>query len=256
MRTKILTTLFSVLLAGITVLHANYIIQLPAANSNDSSVLVNCVSGDCQDGWGKYEYDNGYYDGFWQNGKKHGYGLYNWNESGKYIGNWENDSMSGYGVYIDENNDNIIGQYDDGELNGLGLTVFGEEWSQGIYKDGNLKTSYDFFTNNVDTGCTAGDCQDKYGRWKWSNGDSFTGFFKDGRLFMGTYTFAGGGKYSGMFNSDNQFHGTGRYFYADGAYYGGQWNNGEMQGRGYYHNKDLDQQIGVWDNSVLIKSMK
>ena len=255
MRSKFFTALFSLLITWATALNANNIIPLPEVSSIETLEQVNCVSGDCQNGWGKYEYDNGYYDGFWQNGKKHGYGLYNWNDSGKYIGSWENDTMSGYGVYIAENNDNIIGQYRDGELNGLGLTVFGEEWSQGIYKDGNLVTTYDFYTNDVDTGCTAGDCQDKYGRWKWSNGDTFTGFFKDGSLYMGTYTFANGGKYSGMFNSDNQFHGIGRYFYEDGAYYGGMWNNGEMQGRGYYHNKDLDQQIGVWDNSVLIKSL-
>jgi hypothetical protein len=73
---------------------------------------------------------------------------------------------------------------------------------------------------------------------------------------MGTYKFADGGKYSGMFNSDNQFHGTGRYFFKDDAYYGGNWKNGKYHGRGYYHNENLVQQIGEWSNGTLVKSMK
>ncbi|MCZ6594758.1 MAG: hypothetical protein O6943_07580 [Bacteroidetes bacterium] len=224
--------------------------------STSSTTSVDCVKGDCQNGWGKYEYDNGHYYGFWKNGKKDGYGLYKWTDTGKYIGNWDNDMMSGYGVYIAENEDNIIGQYSDGQLNGYGITVTGDVWQQGIYLDGNLTTSYDFITNTVDTGCTAGDCQNKYGRFKWSNGDSFTGFFKNGNMYMGTYKFADGGKYSGMFNNDNKFHGMGRYFFKDDAYYGGNWRNGKYHGRGYYHNENLVKQIGEWSNGTLVKSMK
>jgi hypothetical protein len=73
---------------------------------------------------------------------------------------------------------------------------------------------------------------------------------------MGTYTFADGGKYSGMFNSENQFDGTGRYFFKDEAYYGGEWNNGKYHGRGYYHDKDLVQQIGEWAKGKLIRNLK
>ncbi|PQB03621.1 hypothetical protein [Aureitalea marina] len=215
-----------------------------------------CVSGDCANGWGKYQYDNGYYDGFWLNSKRHGYGLYNWSDAGKYIGSWTNDKMEGYGVYIAENNDNIIGYYREGELNGLGITVTGDTWKQGEFNDGNLSVAYDFFTNNVETGCTAGDCYSKYGRYKWDNGDSFTGFFKNGKMHMGTYKFANGDKYSGMFNSNNQFHGMGRYFYDSGEYYGGNWSNGSYQGRGYYHDKDLVQKIGEWSSGQLVTPLK
>lgn len=221
-----------------------------------TSTSGGCVRGNCQDGWGKYEYDGGHYDGFWKNGLKHGYGLYKWEDTGKYIGNWENDKMTDYGVYIAANEDNIIGQYRDGQLNGLGITVTGDVWKQGVFSNGSIVTNYDFYSNNVDTGCVSGDCQDKYGRFKWDNGDQFTGFFKNGQLFMGTYNFANGSKYSGMFNSDSQFHGMGRFFFADNAYYGGQWRNGKYNGRGYYHDKELKQQIGEWSNGQLVKSMK
>jgi len=221
-----------------------------------SSGGAGCVSGDCQDGWGKYEFENGHYDGFWKNGLKDGYGLYKWEGSGKYIGNWDDDKMSGYGVYIAENKDNIIGNYENGQLNGVGITVTGDVWEQGIFANGNLSTKHEFFSNDVETGCTAGDCQNKYGRMKWSNGDSYTGFFKNGNLYMGTYTFASGDKYSGMFNSESQFHGTGRFFFKSGEYYGGSWVNGKYEGRGYYHDKDLVQQIGVWSKGSLVTKMK
>ncbi len=230
--------------------------MISGGSSTTTTTEEGCVRGNCTNGWGKYQYDNAHYDGFWVNGKKHGYGLYKWYDIGKYIGSWNNDVMEGYGVYIADNNDNVIGEYRNGKLNGLGITVYGDQWTQGIFSNGNNTTKYDFYTNNVETGCTAGDCQNKYGRYKWDNGDSFTGFFKNGSLLMGTYTFANGEKYSGMFNSSNQFHGMGRYFYKDDSYYGGEWSNGNMHGKGYYHDSNLDQQIGMWDNNKLIKSLK
>jgi len=231
-------------------------VEMISGGSSSSTAESGCVRGNCTNGWGKFQYENAHYDGFWENGKKHGYGLYKWYDIGKYIGSWNNDTMDGYGVYIADNNDNVIGQYRNGKLNGLGITVYGKEWTQGIFSDGTASTTYDFYTNNVETGCTAGDCQNTYGRWKWDNGDSFTGFFKNGSLYLGTYTFANGEKYSGMFNSSNQFHGMGRYFYKDESYYGGEWSNGNMHGKGYYHNSDLEQQIGMWDNNTLVKDLK
>lgn len=221
-----------------------------------STKKTGCVQGDCQNGWGKYQYDNGHYDGFWKDGLKNGYGLYKWPDTGKYIGNWVNDIMEGYGVYIAENKDNIIGTYADGKLNGRGLTVTGETWEQGLFSAGKLVNAYSFEKTGKDIGCTQGNCQNKYGRFQWDNGDSFVGFFKGGNMYMGTYTFANGDRYSGMFNAQNQFEGMGRFFFSEGAYYGGQWLDGKYSGRGYYHDKDLKQQIGIWEQGTLIKSMK
>jgi len=221
---------------------------------SSSSTTTGCVSGNCKDGWGKYDYGNGYYEGFWSESKRNDYGMYNWDDSGKYIGNWEDDTMTGYGIYIAENNDNIIGNYKNGELNGPGLSVYGEEWTYGIYKDGEITTTYNFYSNEGDTGCVAGDCQNQYGRWKWDTGDTFTGFFKNGQFQMGTYQFTNGDRYTGLFNEKNQFHGMGRYFYEGGGYYGGEWINGEMGGKGYYHDKDLVRQVGDWTKGSLTKS--
>ncbi len=237
-----------------TVSKPNSTIQTPVNNTTVAS--TGCVLGDCQNGWGKWQFDNGYYEGFWVNGKRTGYGMYLWPGTGKYIGNWQNDQMSGYGEYLAENDDNIIGQYANGNLNGIGYTVLNDVWSQGIYTNGNLSTPYSFSANGATTGCTAGDCQNGYGQMKWSNGDFYSGFFSNGSLSMGTYEFGNGDKYYGTYNSQNQLHGFGRYYYKDGRYYGGEWSNGQQHGKGYLLGVNItDKQIGEWSNGSLVRNM-
>ena len=212
-----------------------------------------CVYGDCDNGWGKWQYNNGYYSGFFKEGKRDGYGLYDWKEAGKYIGFWKNDTRSGYGVYFYNEGDEMSGNFENGELNGFGKKYKDKKWEQGVYEGGTLKTKHDFYTNNKDVGCVAGDCDNKYGRYKWANGDVYTGFFKNGNMYMGTYKFANGDKYSGFFDTNNRFSGQGRFFFQDGAYYGGEWLYGKYNGRGYYTSADVVSQKGIWENGQLTK---
>jgi len=215
-----------------------------------------CVSGNCTDGWGKWQFDNGYYDGFWANGMRNGYGLYKWDVQGTYIGFWVNNNMEGYGSYESEKGVIMKGMYSNGQLNGFG-EVYNEnlEWVSGFYKDGNIQDKYDFIDNYLDYGCIAGDCLNKYGRYRWQNDDEFTGFFLYGNPHLGIYTFSNKNNYQGMFNVSGQFHGQGRFFYSEGGYYGGEFINGELYGKGYYHNNEYKTQIGIWENGKLVKSL-
>jgi len=227
-----------------------------ATKTNTTNSTTDCEYGNCEDGWGKKVMKGGYYIGFWQNGKRDGYGLFQWDGSGKYIGFWVAGQLQGYGCYLGTDED-MIGQYDRGNLHGLGYTHNTKEdtWERGRYNSYILEDEHTFYTNNVDTGCTGGDCQNRFGQFKWSNGDSFTGFFKNGKMFMGTYLFTDGSKYEGMFNTDNQFHGEGRFWFPDGAYYGGQWTRGQYNGRGYYQDKDKNSKIGQWSNGTFVRAM-
>ncbi|MBT8273636.1 MAG: hypothetical protein KJO77_07515 [Bacteroidia bacterium] len=245
------------LLSLLFILASSYTIaqQTPqSTQTNTTTKTTGCVSGDCDNGWGKWVYNNGYYSGFWFNKKRSGYGMYDWTEAGKYIGWWKNDKRDGYGVYFYNEKDEMSGEFKNGELDGLGKNFKDGKWKQGVYSNGNLVTEHTFYDNKIKTGCIAGDCQNKYGRFKWSNGDVFTGFFKYGNMYMGTYAFVNGDKYSGMFNSQNKFHGNGRFFFANGEYYGGEWMDGKYNGLGYYVDKDLISQKGYWTNGVLTKS--
>ncbi|QNJ96986.1 MORN repeat-containing protein [Constantimarinum furrinae] len=224
-------------------------------DTTEKNTIKDCEYGDCINGWGKKLFSYGYYEGFWSNGKRNGYGMFDWSDSGKYIGFWVSDKMTGYGVYIGVEQD-MVGEYTDGMIQGLGYIVKGDDWKQGVYNLSQLVESYPFVSNDVNSGCTAGDCQNKYGRYKWSNGDSFTGFFKNGKMYMGTYLFASGDKYTGMFNNNNQFHGQGRFFFSNKDYYGGEWLNGKYHGRGYFQGQTAaDDKIGEWSNGTFIKRL-
>ncbi len=216
---------------------------------------IDCVYGDCQNGWGRKDFNGGYYIGFWENGKREGYGLFQWNESGKYIGFWKNGEMDGYGTYLGIEKD-MIGEYKSGFLEGFGFIYdkTTNKTEQGIFSLYLLKEEFVLNSNNISTGCVAGNCQNKVGRYVWKNGDTFNGFFKDGEVYMGNYTFASGDEYSGMFKN-NTFNGEGRFFFKDGSYYGGQWKDGQQHGKGYFISKDNSETIGIWENGKLIQKM-
>lgn len=237
-----------------TIAKPNPVQNTSASNKNTTSSKIGCEYGDCDNGWGKWQFDNGYYEGFWVNGKREGYGLYAWNTEGTYIGFFKNNMLEGYGSYENKNGKIVAGMYADGMANGLGEEVEDGDWNQGYYYNHSLQTPYDFTNHYKDYGCKAGDCQDGYGQYKWENGDLFTGYFKNGNMHLGSYTFSNGDLYKGMFNSKGQFHGQGRYFYDEGGYYGGEFQNGFFHGKGYYHDKNYNRQIGEWKNGKLVKS--
>ena len=51
-----------------------------------------CISGNCQNGFGEWVFDNGdKHKGYWKNGKKNGQGTYTWASGGNKKGKWIND---------------------------------------------------------------------------------------------------------------------------------------------------------------------
>ena len=60
--------------------------------------IVRDCEGDCQNGYGVLNYENGdIYKGNYKNYKINGYGVYTWHTGGSYSGNWENGIKHGYG---------------------------------------------------------------------------------------------------------------------------------------------------------------
>ena len=63
----------------------------------------------------------------------------------------------------------------------------------------------------------------------------------------GTYYYANGDKYEGMFEN-NQRHGKGTYYYANGDKYVGMWKNGKAHGKGTFYWADGEKYVGMWEN--------
>lgn len=63
-----------------------------------------CVSGNCEDGYGRFEWKSGEeYNGNFSAGKMSGYGVFYWKNKRKFIGNWKKGKMDGRGMLFYEN---------------------------------------------------------------------------------------------------------------------------------------------------------
>ena len=76
-----------------------------------------CVSGDCENGKGKYVWSNGdNYDGMWSKGLPHGHGKLIWGEGewkgNRYAGMFLHGKRHGNGSLIYANGDRYVGNYE------------------------------------------------------------------------------------------------------------------------------------------------
>ncbi|WP_438966274.1 hypothetical protein [Flavobacterium sp.] len=232
---------------------ANELLKLNATNM---PLDANCV-GDCQNGWGKYSYNNGYYDGFWENGQKSGYGIYKWNNGDLYLGHWYKDKMSGFGQTIFENGNEYAGGYLNGKYDGYAIfyskTTDKNQYNK--YKDGKFEVSNAMNNNGVSVGCTHGDCNNGFGRYAFESGGVFIGQFVNKGLYMGVYYFKNGDVYQGTFDfKTNKFSGYGHYQYKEsGEFYKGIWANGKQNGRGLSYSQG-NYYKDEWKDDKVVKS--
>ncbi len=112
-----------------------------------------CLVGDCIDGYGIYietfepgwndafqDYVNTFevrYEGFWKNGKKHGFGFQEDRMANKYVGQFNEDEATGKGVINFANGDVYSGGLDDGRMHGYGTMKYADGTSySGQWDDG------------------------------------------------------------------------------------------------------------------------
>ena len=235
-----------------------------ASSTNNKTSVTNtaktkgCVSGNCTDGWGKYVYNNGYYRGFFKDNKRNDYGFYSWDKGDFYFGNWSNGSRNGYGEHFWEDGSDYIGEWKNDVIAGYGIKRNSDKtYKRGIWENGVLKIKYDFYNNNINKGCTSGNCKNGYGRYIWGNGDSYRGFFVNGKRIMGNYKYASGIIYQGQFATDGSFSGNGYYLWENGSYYRGGFKNYKRSGLGYYKNKEDNSEMkGIWEKNELTENYK
>jgi hypothetical protein len=102
----------------------NYPQNYPQPKIEEKPVIASkgCVLGDCLNGAGKFIHNTeGYYEGNWKNGKRHGEGIhYNYDGTKKYDGEWLNGKRHGYGIYYFQNGDKYEGEFYENKIKGRG----------------------------------------------------------------------------------------------------------------------------------------
>lgn len=149
-----------------------------------------CVSGNCQNGYGKYIYSNGTYEGNFSNGQwkgkgknttpngdvyegdyngfiRSGYGVFTWAKGTKYEGNWVDGKAEGQGTYYYLDGSRYSGNFSNYVRSGYGVYY---------YLDGSVYSGY--WANGQRNG---------QGKHDYLNGTIEEGLFENGK-FLGTVT--------------------------------------------------------------------
>lgn len=197
-----------------------------------------CVSGDCDNGFGTWKWDNGtIYQGEFQNKARGGYGYYLFENGDIYVGEWQNNKRHGYGVYYFSNHSaykRYSGEWKANQRSGMGILHYNDDKIAarfGVWEAGEFKYRYE------DLGCLEGNCYEGFGVYVWNDGARYEGNFVEGkRNGEGVYYYSKGSKYVGTQENDRR-HGWGTYYYASGSKYVGEWVYETKEGRGTFYSK-------------------
>lgn len=104
-------------------------------------LLENCVSGDCQDGYGiQKDSEGSQYEGQFKNGLFHGIGRIEYIDGEYYEGSFYKNEFEGNGFYRWKSGTIYKGAWKEGSMNGEGLMVYPEGDSvYGVWKNGELQ---------------------------------------------------------------------------------------------------------------------
>lgn len=209
-------------------------------------------------GYHKKTYSNGYYEGNFVNGKRHGTGTYVFNDGCKYVGEFNNNVREGYATYYYKDGSRFEGYFKNGIRHGKGTyyDISGMKYDGEYYDDARHGKGLLY---EVD-----GTCKELYydkgtlleekiaiQKLTFNNG-YYEGELKNGRIHgKGTYIWNSGDKYVGEWDNGN-FNGFGTYYYSNGDRYEGQWQNDKKHGKGTYYYKDGSVTRGNWENNKYV----
>lgn len=185
-----------------------------------------------------------------------------------YQGEWKDDKENGFGVLTVTPNQRLgrtgyryEGQFKDGEMTGYGVCVYS---SGDVYRGHHLADEYDGYgvylhietTGGVSKCEYKGSVKDGFGTYE-SDNMSHSGLYSKDRFVCGrgtihsaagTYT----GDLKGAFRSYSTLqHGNGRFVYANGDIYDGQFKNGNIYGKGKLTRENGTVEEGIWSGNRL-----
>ncbi|MBN1250964.1 MAG: caspase family protein [Bacteroidales bacterium] len=209
-----------------------------------------CISGDCDNGYGTWVYDNGEkYEGDWLNKKMNGNGTYYYNNGDIYKGQFNDNRLEGIGTCTFKNGAKYTGNWLNNTRDGEGTYFYTSgKVEKGLWINGEFAEK----SNSKKTGCISGDCQNGFGTYIFDTGEKYIGnTVKSVRTGLGTYYFASGEWYNGEWKN-NKRNGQGENYFADGEKYEGQWVDDKRHGFGTHYYIDGTEKSGMWENNRYV----
>ena len=203
------------------------ILLLTALCLTTGNAYSQCISGNCEDGYGVYvDEDNNRYSGFFKNGMYNGKGTFIYYGGDIYTGNFVDDTFSGQGTYIwSINGERYFGHWENGIRQGIG-TIFLEDGSSST----DIWNEDEIVEEEVKDACINGDCKSGYGVAIFENGEIYEGYWKNGDFSgQGVFYDTDGSRYEGEFLKD-AYHGFGTLTSPDGTQKSGLWEKGRFVG--------------------------
>lgn len=155
-----------------------------------------CISGDCNNGFGKMNLGKGeMYYGYFSDGKMNGVGLIS--KKGAYFlfSEFKNNLPNSF-VFELNQNITFTGTAINGKINGNGFSFKTDDkvTKGGFFSDNNILIEHPFTKNTQKqkVGCYQGDCNNMLSLYKFFDGSVFTGFFKDKKPDLGIMVYNNG----------------------------------------------------------------
>ncbi len=169
-----------------------------------------CVTGDCHNGYGTFQYPNGNrYIGDFSNGKPNGKGILYCANGNKYVGHWQDNWQQGEGKFIFNEGHEYFGEFQRSQFHGKGVM----RYANGDKYDG------DWVANSPEG----------LGTYSFHTGDRYEGQFKSGRFNgKGTMFYKNGTYFTGGW-MNNAKHGKGIFYDENGRAINGEWVNGKSK---------------------------
>lgn len=190
-----------------------------------NGLMAQCLSGNCKNGKGKYDFGWCVYEGEFVAEKPEGTGTMKYDDY-TYTGTFKNGVEDGRGIitYKDGRKEEVL--YSNGKK---------AEYKPVVLKEGEYKE-----LKGKDLDCKTGNCQTGYGTYVFESGNVYSGNFLDFKLQgKGIFYFANGDVFEGEFANNKRVSGT--YTYKAGGYYVGTYDaaGNELNGTVYFNNRSV-----------------
>lgn len=201
------------------------------------AAMAQCLSGDCKNGTGKYDFGYATYTGSFKNGKPEGQGTMDYGGGEKYTGGFRNGKEDGEGILY--------------SASGSSKVVYREGFKVSTEKVQPVVVGGNKSLAAQPDNCISGDCVNGFGKMAFSSGNSYEGHFRNGKFQgQGEFRFASGNVLKARF--DNHVPQEGSFYYAaQQTLFTGTLNPDATPRTGMYKCTGMDGEVDIVNGRIV-----